>query len=247
VAVESRAVAHAVPIPVSTLAGLAPSGRAADWLGALLRVPGEPHRGLLLMRFALVNLVGLAGLGVAVVEGWAGRVLAADATGLVAVIGTVFLAGLAVASRRAMQLAFELDQLHASRPHPDSRVARYLAAAGAHPAQRASLEGALKLSLAQRVGGVRQIAGALVMLGLVGTVLGFIIALSGVDPARAGDVDSVAPMVSTLVAGMGVALYTTLVGAVLNIWLMQLHRLLEGGAVRLLAGLIERGATRAEP
>jgi hypothetical protein len=38
-------------------------------------------------------------------------------------------------------------------------------------------------------------------------VIGFIIALSGVDPATAGDVNAIGPMVSALIGGMSVALY----------------------------------------
>ena len=77
-------------------------------------------------------------------------------------------------------------------------------------------------------------------MGLIGTVIGFIIALSGVDPATAGDVNAIAPMVSALIGGMSVALYTTLVGAILNVWLMVNYRLLESGTVRLLAAIVER-------
>ena len=78
-------------------------------------------------------------------------------------------------------------------------------------------------------------------LGLLGTVIGFIMALSGVDAQAAGDVDSIAPMVTTLIGGMSVALYTTLVGAVLNIWLMVNYRLLEGGTVTLFTTIVELG------
>ena len=78
-------------------------------------------------------------------------------------------------------------------------------------------------------------------LGLLGTVIGFIMALSGVDAQAAGDVESIAPMVTTLIDGMSVALYTTLVGAVLNIWLMVNYRLLEGGTVTLLTTIVELG------
>jgi biopolymer transport protein ExbB/TolQ len=80
-----------------------------------------------------------------------------------------------------------------------------------------------------------------VFLGLLGTVIGFIMALSGVDAQAAGDVESIAPMVTTLIDGMSVALYTTLVGAVLNIWLMVNYRLLEGGTVTLLTTIVELG------
>ena len=41
-------------------------------------------------------------------------------------------------------------------------------------------------------------------------------------------------MVATLLHGMAMALFKTLVGSVLNVWLMVDYRLLEGGAVHLL-------------
>lgn len=66
---------------------------------------------------------------------------------------------------------------------------------------------------------VRWIGGLLVMLGLIGTVVGFVMALSGVDPSRAGSVSSISPMVAALLRGMATALYTTLVGSVGYLWL----------------------------
>lgn len=59
-------------------------------------------------------------------------------------------------------------------------------------------------------------------LGLIGTVLGFIIALSGVDPEQAQNLDATKAMVATLIVGMSTALYTTLVGALANLWLRLL-------------------------
>lgn len=70
------------------------------------------------------------------------------------------------------------------------------------------------------------VADSLVLLGLIGTVIGFIMALSGVDPAVAADPKAVQPMIVQLIGGMGVALYTTLVGGVLYLWLSINHRLL---------------------
>jgi biopolymer transport protein ExbB/TolQ len=80
-----------------------------------------------------------------------------------------------------------------------------------------------------------------VLLGLIGTVIGFIIALSGVDVELAANVDSVGPMISTLIGGMSVALYTTLVGAIFNIWLMVNYRLLLSGTVNLVTSVVELG------
>lgn len=70
------------------------------------------------------------------------------------------------------------------------------------------------------------VADSLVLLGLIGTVLGFIMALSGVDPAVATDAKAVQPMIVQLIGGMGVALYTTLVGGVLYLWLSINYRLM---------------------
>ena len=75
--------------------------------------------------------------------------------------------------------------------------------------------------------GVEWIADKLVFLGLLGTVVGFIIALSGVDPATAGETSAITPMVAKLISGMGTALHTTLVGAIGYLWL-ELNQKLAG-------------------
>ena len=56
----------------------------------------------------------------------------------------------------------------------------------------------------------------------------------------AADIGAVGPMVSKLIEGMAVALYTTLTGAVLSIWLMVNYRLLQSGVVNLLTAMVER-------
>lgn len=63
------------------------------------------------------------------------------------------------------------------------------------------------------------VANSCLFLGLIGTVLGFIIAFSGIDPSAVGDIGAIKPMVTTLMLGMGTALYTTLVGAIGSLWL----------------------------
>ena len=60
---------------------------------------------------------------------------------------------------------------------------------------------------------------AAVILGLIGTDIGFIIALSGVDGRVSSNPEEVSKMVSTLIQGMSVALYTTLVGSICSVWL----------------------------
>jgi len=99
----------------------------------------------------------------------------------------------------------------------------------------------LRLKLSHRIVIVRHIACSLVFLGLIGTVIGFIIALSGVDLKAITEVENVAPMVSNLINGMSFALYTILLGAVLNIWLTVNYRILATGTVDLITSIIELG------
>ncbi|MBT7941887.1 MAG: hypothetical protein HN719_00870 [Alphaproteobacteria bacterium] len=104
---------------------------------------------------------------------------------------------------------------------------------------------ALRLKLTDGIVVVRQVANSLVLLGLIGTVIGFIIALSGVDPETATQVESVAAMVSTLINGMSVAMNTTLVGAVMYVWLSVNYGILTTGTVDLLVQIIGLGEDRA--
>jgi len=228
--------------PETSAAFRSPEGKPPAWFGAFAEGEAAGFRHLLILRFAVLNLVALALLGAAWMKGWVALLLDGDSTRLVALIAIVFLAGLLECARRLWQTSAELDQLAAS----PANVPRPLQTSpGDDSHARAIAASVLKLKLSARIAPVRHIAGSLVFLGLIGTVIGFIIALSAVDPSVAGDVSAIGPMVSTLIGGMSVALYTTLVGAVLNVWLMVNYRLLESGTVRLWAALVERGERHA--
>jgi hypothetical protein len=206
----------------------------------------DAHRYLLVLRFALLNLVGFALLGAAYAQGLVQDVIDADGTYLSVLIFLVFVAGLAICTRKVWQTSRELNSLRQRDAAVASPAMRHLARLiGRNAESRSNLVGALRLRLFHRIAIVRNIANTLVLLGLIGTVLGFIIALSGVDPQRVADIEAIAPMVSTLIRGMSTALYTTLVGAVLNVWLMADHQLLASGTVKLIAALVERAEDHA--
>ena len=65
--------------------------------------------------------------------------------------------------------------------------------------------------------------------GLIGTVVGLIIAFSSLDLASISSASGAAAMVTTLVSGVGVALYTTLVGSLGYIWLALQNHLFNKG------------------
>jgi hypothetical protein len=225
---------------------VAPRDRGDHHLGFAGALPAVVFRWLLVLRFVLANTLGLALVAVAWMNGWIDQLLAADRTHLVAVIVAVFLAGFALCLRRLVATSRELNGLRAGRPPAGGRVAEYLRAIdGRDSATRAQLASLLRLKLAARIAPVRHIASSLVILGLIGTVIGFVIALGGIDPNAASDVSAVGPMIANLIEGMSVALHTTLVGAVLNVWLMVDYRMLESGTVRLFTQAVEYGERHA--
>jgi uncharacterized membrane protein (DUF485 family) len=214
----------------------------SGWFRAYREGDPSAYRYLMIMRFIVINLVGAALLTAAWMQGWIGVVLNGDVTKLALVIVAVFLAGLVICGMKVLQASAELDQIKAPADFPDARAGRYLAAiAGRDGHSRSITASALKLKLSSRIAVVRHIANSLVFLGLIGTVIGFMIALSGVNPEDAADISAIGPMVSTLISGMSVALTTTLVGAVLNVWLMINYRLLESGTLRLFTTIVELG------
>jgi MotA/TolQ/ExbB proton channel family len=216
------------------------------WLGALYDSDGPAQRYLLLMRFAVLNLVAVALLGAAWLKGWVGLVLAGDSTHQVLIIGLVFAYGLVSCGHKVLVTSSEINQVREPERYPGSLVGRYLQSVrGRDGHARAISASSLRLKLATRISSIRHIANSLVILGLIGTVIGFIVSLSGVDPETAADVSAIAPMVTRLIAGMSIALYTTLVGAVLNVWLMLNYRLLEGGTVTLVTSVIALGESDA--
>ena len=217
------------------------------WLQRHPRKRGiDPYRYLLLLRFSLLNLFGFGLLGAAYAHGLVAQALIADRTYLTLVIFLVFLAGMGLSAFKVWQTSHELNSVRDFESGDDSPAARYLfPMSGADANSRANLVGALRMKIAHRTAVVRHIANSLVLLGLIGTVVGFIIALGGVDPEHASDVKAIAPMVSTLIQGMSTALYTTLVGAVFNVWLMANHQVLAGGTLKLITSLVEMAEVHA--
>jgi hypothetical protein len=199
---------RAIPADDARFDALARQREAPAWgaLGSLYRtLSGEdatPHRHLLLLHFILANAVALALVGAAAGQGWIGALLAADEGGLCRMIIAVFLVGLVWSAQRALELSRELNHVGRLEAFPGASVPEHLRLGARGDAQsRALLASSLRLRLPSRIAPVRHLANSLVLLGLIGTVVGFIMALSGVRPEVASDVEAVGPMVSTLIGG----------------------------------------------
>ena len=204
------------------------------------------YRYLLIFRFALLNVASFGILGAAWLQGWLDPVLESGARLMCLGIFATFLIGLIICALKVARTSRELNQVRDGRPAPGSRAAGHLDRfPGGDPGNRRVAADLLRFRMANHISIVGHIANTLVFLGLIGTVIGFIVALSGVDPEMTGNVNQVAPMVSSLIEGMGIALYTTLVGAVLHVWLIVNHRMLATGTLHLYNAIVELGERSA--
>jgi len=199
---------------------------------------------LLVLRFAAFNVPAFALLVTAWLEGWITTVVESDITRITSGIALVFAFGWLISAHRIFRCSLELNAATNANSTMPSRTLWYRnLAEKVRPEAHSAIADCLRSRLYARIVVVRTIGNVLITLGLIGTVIGFIIALSGVDSNTVADVGAIGPMVSTLIKGMAVALYTTLVGSVLHVWLLVNYQLLATGTVNLANAIIERAET----
>lgn len=135
----------------------------------------------ILPKLALYDALGLVGLLLAWMQGWLGKIVYGDSSGI-----SVFVFVLALGMTGwTYKLAIDPDRTRAE----------------------SDLEMCFRIN------------SALVMLGLIGTVVGGSQALLSIDMDAVADVEQVKGVFKGFLNGMGVALYATLTGSVLNFFL----------------------------
>ena len=200
------------------------------------------YKYLLLLRYSLVNALGLVFIIVIYSQGYLSKAIKGDVTNVVVLIIFLFLIGLTLASIKAFWISKELNYAYSLQTKNKSMLNNFLKKAKKLDASsRANLVSSVRINISVKISNVKFIANILVILGLIGTVIGFIIALSGVDGSVSSNPEEVGKMVASLVKGMSVALYTTLAGSILSVWLNICYQILNNGANRLTSRIIEVG------
>ena len=200
------------------------------------------YKYLLILRYSLINVVGLIFLFVLITQGYVTKAIKADITNMVIVILTLFAVGFILAAYRTFWLSKELNYSFLKILPNHSLAKEFLHSSKKLDASsRNNLAASLRIKLSSKIGYIKFMANTLVILGLIGTVIGFIIALSGVDGSVSSNPEEVSKMVSTLIQGMSVALYTTLVGSICSVWLNICYQIMSTGANKLLSKIIELG------
>lgn len=82
------------------------------------------------------------------------------------------------------------------------------------------------------------LAAATIKLGLLGTVVGFIVMATQIGRMPTFDIDQVQALLKQMTQGMAIALYTTLVGLMANLWLGMQLLLLDRMADRIVADIV---------
>ena len=192
------------------------------------------YKYLLLLRYSLVNALGLVFIIVIYSQGYLSKAIKGDVTNVVVLIIFLFLIGLSLASIKAFWISRELNYAYSLQTKNKSMLNNFLKKAKKLDASsRSNLVSSVRINISVKISNIKFIANILVILGLIGTVIGFIIALSGVDGSVSSNPEEVGKMVASLVKGMSVALYTTLAGSILSVWLNICYQILNN--VKLLA------------
>ena len=200
------------------------------------------YKYLLILRYSLINLVGLVFLFVLITQGYVTKAIKADITNMVIVILALFSIGFILAAYRTFWLSRELNYSYLKVLPLNSLAKDFLHNSKKLDASsRNNLAASLRIKLSSKINYIKFMANTLVILGLIGTVIGFIIALSGVDGSVSSNPEEVSKMVATLIQGMSVALYTTLVGSICSVWLNICYQVMSTGANNLLSKIIELG------
>ena len=203
------------------------------------------YKFLLVLRFSLINILGIIFLIVTYTQGYIAKAIDADITNVILLILVLFLLGLIISGIRTFWISKQLNYATEKSKELNSITNHYLRnIKNLDASARSNLASSLRIKLANKINLVKFIANTLVILGLIGTVIGFIIALSGVDGSVSSDPEEISKMITTLIQGMSVALYTTLAGSICSVWLNICYHILSSGANKLLAKIIEIGEVK---
>lgn len=185
---------------------------------------GASHRFLLKTRFLIMNAAGFAAALAAWRSGWIDRIIDGDQSHIIYLLFATFAVGVVLSGWRVWKIAAGLDRVKSGEIHYHGRPVDHRA---------------LELKLFGRISHIRHLANSLMLLGLIGTVLGLIQALTSLNGSSIGDAGAAARVIAGLVAGMGTALYLSLTGLVLSLWLNCNFQVLRRASSDLAAAILD--------
>lgn len=186
---------------------------------------------LLIYRFVVFNALMAVLMGLLAARGLPQQVIEGDRSHIVFAVGALFAVAWLWTARKSWRTSRDFNRFKKSTS-PDGR----------NDPERQSSEfiHALRDKELGKLDWLHDAAGWMVGLGLLGTVVGFIMALGGVTGLGVSNAGDVQDALTILVDGMGVALNTTLAGGALGLWTEVNTRMLRTTSATFWADVIMR-------
>lgn len=171
-----------------------------------------------LIQLSIINSTGLAMLFLFCLNGWLEYAIAADPTYIIFLIMALTFISLFLSITRSWQIDNEIIDINLLKQR--------LSESAFTPEN-------VRVLFENRLSFLNYVSTSVVMLGLIGTVVGFIVGLFGIDPSSMRDIDSMVASVGQILAGMSIAFYTTLAGAIAYLWIESNILVLNKGLTKL--------------
>jgi hypothetical protein len=203
-------------------------------------------------------------------QGLLQRILLSDPTRITLIIGLLFLAASGHCALRSLYLSTEQEALQrivrglTGEPRPGridpvllegSLSGEFLRGLLSKPVSRTGGEARsdsqlLAQVMAEQARGQHEagwfVSGLLIKLGLLGTVVGFVLMLAPVAALESFDLSDIQGLLRRMTGGMGVALNTTLLGLACSMLLSLQYLMLDRAADRLVAAAVHLAETRLD-
>ncbi len=210
-------------------------------------VSGMNNPNILLYKWLVINSFAGLLLYVAWLEDWIALIIEGDASYLSLMMGVVFVVFWLISSYFVITINREIVRFAEGRASGVAaeyfdKIRRKSAKMAGQLVDQYMLAGVLRTRLMMPIQIVNYVSNMLILLGLIGTVVGFVIAVSGLGDSLAGgdNLQRIQGALGQIVTGMGVALFTTLVGSVLGgLWLQLHYQMLVRAIGGLMADIVE--------
>ena len=182
-------------------------------------------------------------VGLAFFQGWTTDLLTTDTYHLCKLITVIFLIGLFLCGQKLIKISSNYDDFK-----------RRIITTGFHKSYLSSIyrpgvdKNLMSTVFSNRISSyisiVYKFISYLVLLGLLGTVFGVVLAFIGFDLTSIGDLSKLASSSVALMQGVKIALYTTLLGSIYSLWLSLCYHILERFSASYVYDVITFGETR---
>ena len=213
------------------------------------------YSNIIIYTYLLINSFFSLLLYAAFLLGWIEKVYTSDSSYLSYVISLVFVFAWSISIYAALWLNKESNKLNDNIDNGIayeyfSLIKKKFTGITKINFDHSLLASTFQAKMYLRIKFISYAANLLILLGLIGTVIGFIIAVSGLGDSLAGgqNLARVQTVLGQIVNGMGIALFTTLLGSIFGgIWLQLHYEILSASVEKLVITTIEKAESEIIP